>query len=76
MNGRTLTLCRGARLFYQGDLVEVTELAGTTVVLRNDRTSQFTSVQISRLVAEAHPATGRAVSREGAPFGGNLVWAQ
>ena len=57
MTGRTLTLFRGARLFYQGDLVEVTELAGTTVVLRNDRTSQFTSVQLSRLIAGAHAAS-------------------
>jgi transposase InsO family protein len=68
MNGRTLTLCPGARLFYQGDLVEVTELAGTTVVLRNDRTSQFTSVRISRLVAAAHPAST-------APTAGNELFS-
>jgi hypothetical protein len=60
-----LTLCPGARLFYEGDLVEVVELAGTRVALRNDRTSQFITVQISRLVAQARSAsTGPATESE------------
>ncbi len=57
MNGRALTLYRGARLFYEGDLVEVVELAGTKTLLRNDRTSQFITVQLSRLVAVASSAS-------------------
>ena len=57
MSGRTLTLYRGARLFYEGDLVEVVELAGTRTLLRNDRTSQFITVQLSRLVAQANSAS-------------------
>jgi len=64
VNGWVFTLCPGARLFYEGDLVEVTELAGTRVVLRNDRTSQFTSVQISQLVAQAHTASTGSATEE------------
>ena len=52
-----MTLYRGARLFYEGDLVEVVELAGTKTLLRNDRTSQFITVQLSRLVAVASSAS-------------------
>jgi putative transposase len=70
---RTLTLCRGTRLFYEGDMVEVTELAGTTVVLRNDRTSQFTGVSISQLVARAYPASAEpATETELSPA---VVWS-
>lgn len=44
----------------------VTERAGTTVVLRNDRTAQFTSVQLSRLMTGAHAAS-TAPAAEGEP---------
>jgi hypothetical protein len=37
--------------------VEVVELAGTSTLLRNDRTSQFITVQLSRLVAQASSAS-------------------
>ena len=67
MNGQAVTLCPGARLVYDGDLVEVVELDGAGVVVRNDRTAGFVSVKLSRLVALACPAVPRPAAEEGMP---------
>ena len=55
MSGHALALSSGLRLVYDGELWEVVELDGTRVVLRSDRTAQFSAVQIGRLVAGARP---------------------
>jgi transposase InsO family protein len=73
VSGRSLTLCLGARLLYEGDLVEVAELAGPRVVLRNGRTGQFATVTISRLAAQARAAsTGPGSEDEFLPA---MAWA-
>jgi transposase InsO family protein len=56
MSGLALSLLPGSRLMFDGDLVEVVELDGARVVVRNDRTAGFTAVKLSRLVALARPA--------------------
>ena len=56
MSGRALALAPGARLIYDGDLVEVVELDGARVVVRNHRTAGFVTVKLGRLVAGARPA--------------------
>jgi hypothetical protein len=43
---------------FDGEVVEVVAADGVRVTLRNDRTRQFTAVQISRLAASARPAGG------------------
>jgi hypothetical protein len=53
---QALTLTPGARLIYDGDLVEVVELDGVRVVIRNSRTAGFGTVGLGRLVAGARPA--------------------
>jgi transposase InsO family protein len=59
MSGQALTLHPGARLVYDGDVMEVVELDGVRVVLRNDRTGQFSTVRIGTLVAQARSVDGR-----------------
>ena len=56
MSARALALAPGARLIYDGDLVEVMELDGARVVVRNYRTARFVTVKLGRLVAGARPA--------------------
>ena len=56
MSGQALTLTPGAQLIYDGDLVEVLELNGARVVVRNHRTARFVTVKLGRLVAGARPA--------------------
>ena len=56
MSARALALAPGARLIYDGDLVEVVELDGARVVVRNCRTAGFAAVKLGRLAAEARPA--------------------
>ena len=56
MSARCLTLTPGARLVYDGDLVEVVEVDGARVVVRNARTAGFATVKLSRLAAGAMPA--------------------
>ena len=56
MSARCLTLTPGARLVYDGDLVEVVELDGARVVVRNARTAGFATVKLGRLAAGARPA--------------------
>ena len=59
MSAQALALTPGARLIYDGDLVEVMELDGARVVVRNHRTSRFVTVKLGRLVAGARPADPR-----------------
>jgi hypothetical protein len=64
VNAQALTLTPGARLIYDGDLVEVVELDGVRVVIRNSRTAGFVTVKLGRLVAEARPAGARPAADE------------
>ena len=59
MSAQALALTPGARLIYDGDLVEVVELDGARVVVRNHRTARFVTVKLGRLVAGARPADPR-----------------
>ena len=45
-----------SRLVYDGNLVEVVEVDGARVVVRNARTAGFATVKLSRLAAGAMPA--------------------
>ena len=56
MSARALALAPGARLVYDGDLVEVVELDGARVVVRNCRTAGFVTVKLGRLAAGARLA--------------------
>ena len=56
MSAQALALTPGARLIYDGELVEVMELDGARVVVRNHRTARFVTVKLGRLVAGARPA--------------------
>lgn len=56
MSGRTLAVFPGARLLYAGDLVEIVELDGTRVTVRNHRTGEFTAVRLGAIVARARSA--------------------
>jgi hypothetical protein len=53
-----LVLRPGTRLLRDGDVVEVVEFAGASVVVRNHRTGQFSTVRIGVLVAEARSVDG------------------
>ena len=55
MSGQVLSIAPGSRLSFDGDVVEVVAVDGVRVTVRNDRTRQFTAVQISRLAASARP---------------------
>src|SRR5439155_6091882 len=48
MSAGALALTPGARLIYDGDLVEVMELDGARVVVRNHRTARFAAVKLGR----------------------------
>jgi hypothetical protein len=41
LNEHVVVLRPGARLAYDGDVVEVTELDGSTMTIRSERTRQF-----------------------------------
>ena len=56
MSGQVLSIAPGSRLSFDGEVVQVVAVDGVRVTLRNDRTRQFTAVQISRLAASARPA--------------------
>ena len=59
MTGQVVTLQPAARLVYDGDLIEIVELDGGTVAIRNDRTRQVRVVRLVDLVAGARsPAAG------------------
>ena len=67
MSGQALTLTPGAQLIYDGDLVEVLELDGVRVVVRNHRTARFAAVKLGRLVAGARPADPPPAAADGGP---------
>ena len=68
MSGRALALAPGARLVYDGDLVEVVELDGARVVVRNCRTAGFAAVKLGRLVTGAGPADLSPAAGGGPPL--------
>ncbi len=53
MSGQAVTLRPGARLAFDGDAVEVTQMDGASVTIRNDRTGRFEVMTLPRLVAGA-----------------------
>ena len=55
MSGQVLSIAPGSRLSFDGDVVEVVAVDGVRVTLRNDRTRQFSAVQISRRAAPFGP---------------------
>ncbi len=67
-----MVLHQGVRLLCEGDLVEVVELDGARVVLRDHRTDQFRTVQIATLVAQSRPADGQPATGE-APSAGVVL---
>jgi putative transposase len=50
---KAVTLRPGARLTFDGDVVEITQWDGASVTIRNDRTGRFEVLTLSRLVAGA-----------------------
>jgi transposase InsO family protein len=57
VSGQILCLSPGTRLLLDGDVTEVVAIDGPRVTLRNDRTRQFSAMQISRLAASARPVS-------------------
>ncbi|WP_460755131.1 integrase [Myceligenerans cantabricum] len=61
-SGNVIDLRVGAQVVFDGDLVQMMELDGAAAVIRNERTGQFTSVTLGRLVAgcvaAADPSSG------------------
>jgi len=53
VSGQVFTLAPGSQLLFDGDVVEVLELQGTRVTLRNQRTDTMLTVGLTRLVAAA-----------------------
>jgi putative transposase len=72
VNAQALTLTPGARLVYDGELIEVVELDGARVVVRNIRTAGFASVKLGRLAAGARSADSPAAPGEPLPLG--VAW--
>src|SRR5262245_44141440 len=72
MSAQALMLTPGARLIYDGDLVEVVELDGARVVVRNSRTAGFATVRFGRLVAGATPADSPPAA--GGPPSPGMAW--
>lgn len=63
MTGQVLVVAPGARLLFDGDVVEVLELAGTRVTLRNTRTDAMVIVGLTRLVSAASSLVDVAADR-------------
>ncbi|MCM2518116.1 helix-turn-helix domain-containing protein [Streptomyces griseoincarnatus] len=55
MNGQRVEVFAGARLFFDGDVIEVVELDGLRVTARNERTGEFSAIPLGRLAAGARP---------------------
>jgi transposase InsO family protein len=72
MSAQALMLTPGARLIYDGDLVEVVELDAARVVVRNSRTAGFATVKLGRLVAGATPADSAPAA--GGPPSPGMAW--
>ncbi|WP_326657778.1 helix-turn-helix domain-containing protein [Streptomyces sp. NBC_00385] len=53
MNNKAITVYPGVRLLYCGDVVEVMELDGLQVTLRNERTGDFSALALGRLASQA-----------------------
>jgi putative transposase len=51
VSDQVVRLGPGVRVSYDGDVVEVVELSGTRVTVRNDRTARFAVVSLARLVS-------------------------
>jgi len=65
----------GVRVVYDGDVVEIVELDGSRVTVRNDRTKQFAVLGLTRLVegshrVEATAGAAAAVASAGVVFAG------
>ncbi|MEU4360343.1 Mu transposase C-terminal domain-containing protein [Promicromonospora sp. NPDC023987] len=61
-SGNVIDLRVGAQVVFDGDVVQLMELDGAAALIRNERTGQFTSVTLGRLVAgcvaAADPSSG------------------
>ncbi|MFH9710167.1 helix-turn-helix domain-containing protein [Streptomyces luteogriseus] len=55
MNGQTVEVFPGVRLFFGGDVIEVLDLDGLQVTARNERTGEFSAIPLGRLAAGARP---------------------
>lgn len=55
MSPHVLQLAVGVRVAYDGDVVEVVELDGSRVTVRNDRTRRFTVLRLSTLIDGCRP---------------------
>jgi hypothetical protein len=58
VSGQVVTVRPGTRLVFDGDLVEVAQLDGMSLTIRNDRTGRFEVLSLPRLVAGARSAVG------------------
>lgn len=56
MSGHVVTLRPGTRLVFDGDMVEVAQMDGMSVTIRNGRTGRFEVLSLPRLVAGARSA--------------------
>ncbi len=70
---RVIALAPGARLLFDGDLVEVLELEGTRVTLRNTRTQTTVAVGLTRLVTAASAVVGEVDDVDGFSVGVTLA---
>jgi putative transposase len=74
LSGNVISLRAGTRVMVDGDLVQVVELDGTSVTIRNERTGQFTAMTLGRLVAGCaspeRPARTLAAGSVGATLAG------
>ncbi|MEU4347056.1 helix-turn-helix domain-containing protein [Streptomyces sp. NPDC023838] len=53
MNGLSVAVFPGVRLLFGGDVVEVLELDGLRVTVRNERTGEFSAMSLGRLASGA-----------------------
>jgi transposase InsO family protein len=65
VSGRTVDVSVGARLFFDGEVVQVVEFDGRRVVVREERSGRFATVTLAVLAAGVS-AAGRAGGEDGA----------